>query len=258
MIMFSKQIDILQLGLTIELSKFFMNTKDLPYYAHAASHHVAIDCVIFGFDGEEIKLLLFKREVEPFKNEWALIGGFIDDRENIEDGVNRILQDKVGLKNIFLEQTRCYGKSDRDPGGRVLSIGHYALIPLKDHELQVVESFQGKWFSFDDIPELILDHNLIIEDAKSLLRNKAQQLAVGFELLSEKFTLPELKRVYDSIFERTLDKRNFRKKILSLGILEKLDEKDRSMSKKGAWFYRFNKQKYNETKSKESLFSPRI
>jgi 8-oxo-dGTP diphosphatase len=235
-----------------------MNNNGSPYYINAAQHHVAVDCVIFGFDGNEIKLLLFKRQVAPFKGDWSLIGGFIDHSEHIEDGVNRILRDYVGLENIFLEQTRCYGNTDRDPGGRVLSIGHYALIPLKDHELQVVGPYQGKWFSFDEIPELILDHNLMIEEAKSILRNKAQQSPIGFELLSDKFTLPELKRVYDSIFERTLDKRNFRKKILSLHILDKLDKKDRSSSKKGAWLYRFNKQRYNETKSKEPLFSPRI
>ena len=230
-----------------------------PYYSHVASHHVAVDCVIFGFDGEQIKLLLFKRQVEPLKYCWSLIGGFIKNNENIEDGVNRVLRDLVGLENIFLEQFRCYGKSDRDPGGRVISIGHYALIPLKDHELNVVESFQGKWFTFEEIPELILDHNQMVNEAKNKLKDKAKQIPIGFELLSDKFTLPELKKVYDSIFERTLDNRNFRKKVLSLGILEKLNEKDKSTSKKGAWLYRFNMEEFEQYKNNEHLLSnPRI
>lgn len=235
-----------------------MHKNGSSYYSHAAQHHVAVDCVIFGFDGNELKLLLFKRKVEPFKNSWSLIGGFIEEDEHIDDAVNRVLRDYVGLENIFLEQTRCYGEKDRDPGGRVLSIGHYALIPLKDHIVRKVESSFGKWFSFGEIPELILDHNLMVDDAKKNLKNKAQYLPIGFELLSEKFTLPELKRVYDSIFERTLDRRNFSKKILSLGILEKLDEKDKTTSRKGAWLYRFNMKRYNKLKNRVHVLNPRI
>lgn len=214
------------------------------YYSEADKLLVAVDCIIFGFDEKEIKLLLFKRKLEPFKGKWSLIGGFVKEEEDVDQAASRILKDYVGLENIFMEQLKGYGKASRDPGGRVISFAFSALIPLKHHEIETVESHQAHWFSQNEIPSLILDHNEMLEDAIENLRIKAQRQPIGFELLPEKFTLPQLKTLYDNIYQTKLDGRNFRKKILSLNVLKKLDEKDKSSSKKGAFLYQFDTEKY--------------
>ncbi|MCI5081979.1 MAG: NUDIX hydrolase [Saprospiraceae bacterium] len=228
-----------------------MTEAKKAFYTKGEKLLVAVDCIIFGFDGNEIKLLLFKRKVEPFKDMWSLIGDFVKREEDIEAAAARVLKDNVGLENIFLEQLGGYGRSDRDPGGRVVSIAYFALIPLKTHD--IVETHHARWFSPAEIPELILDHNEMLQDAVDNLRIKAQRQPIGFELLPKKFTLPQLKALYDSIFEKKLDSRNFRKKILSLNVLKKLDEKDKSTSKKGAFLYQFDTRKYK--KMKEEGFS---
>ncbi|HMQ49389.1 MAG TPA: NUDIX domain-containing protein [Saprospiraceae bacterium] len=216
------------------------------YYGTAEKLLVAVDCIIFGFDEKEIKLLLFKRKFEPFKGRWSLVGGFVGENEDVDQAASRILKDYVGLENIFLQQLKGYGKADRDPGGRVVSFAFSALIPLKHHEIEIVESYQAHWFSQDEIPNLILDHNEMLQDAIENLRIKAQRQPIGFELLPEKFTLPQLKTLYDNIYQTNLDSRNFRKKILSLNVLKKLDEKDKSGSKKGAFLYQFDAEKYEK------------
>ncbi len=228
-----------------------MTEAKQAFYTKGEKLLLAVDCIIFGFDGNEIKLLLFKRKVEPFKDMWSLIGDFVKREEDIEAAAARVLKDNVGLENIFLEQLGGYGRADRDPGGRVVSIAYFALIPLKTHD--IAETHHARWFSPAEIPELILDHNEMLQDAVDNLRIKAQRQPIGFELLPKKFTLPQLKALYDSIFEKKLDSRNFRKKILSLNVLKKLDEKDKSTSKKGAFLYQFDTRKYK--KMKEEGFS---
>lgn len=223
------------------------NTKEnVPdfFYKNAEKLLVAVDCIIFGFDNQQLKLLLFKRKIEPFKEEWSLIGSFIKSNESVPEAANRVLLESTGLRNVFLEELACYSDADRDSGARVISIAHYALIRLEESQEQLTETYQAHWIDVESIPNLILDHNTMVLDALDKLRKKARYQPIGFELLPEKFTIPQLKVFYDAIYQKKLDRRNFRKRILSMNILEKLDEKDKSSSKKGAFLYRFDKKKY--------------
>lgn len=218
----------------------------MNYYKNTEKILVATDCIIFGFDGQSIKLLLFKRRVEPFLGKWSLIGSFVRPQENVEDATMRVLEESTGLREIFMEELGVFGTTDRDPGARVISLGYYALIRIDEQNKSLLEENQAQWFDFEEIPELILDHQQMVEMALEKLRRRARYRPIGFELLPEKFTLPKLRRFYESIYGRDLDRRNFRKKILSMNILEKLEEKDKSESRKGAYFYRFIKEKYDE------------
>ncbi len=216
------------------------------YYAEADKLLVAVDCIIFGFDNQSLKLLLFKRKVAPFANEWSLVGSFVRELEHVSVAAARILHESTGLSGVYLEQLGCYGDTDRDPGGRVISMAYYSLIRLEEQEENVVQHFQAQWFDIESVPTLILDHNQMIADALEFLRRKARHQPIGFELLPEKFTIPQLQTLYEGIFQHRLDRRNFRKKILSLGVLEKLDEKDKSSSRKGAFLYRFDQNNYRK------------
>jgi 8-oxo-dGTP diphosphatase len=206
---------------------------------------VAVDCIIFGFDSKKLKLLLFKRKVEPSKGLWSLIGAFIKDEQSIDDGAKQILFETTGLKNIYLEQLKTYGDVYRDVAGRVISIAYYSLISVNEFELESVEKYDAHWFDLDEIPELIFDHGQMVNDAINQLRHKAKHQPIGFNLLPEYFTIPELQTLYESIYQRQLDSRNFRKKILSLDILTKTTKKDKLGSKKGAFLYSFNKEKFD-------------
>ncbi len=216
------------------------------FYRHASPILVAVDCIIFGFDNQSLKLLLFKRKVAPFENEWSLVGAFVRPEEDVDYAAQRILCESTGLNGVYMEELGCYGQADRDPGGRVISVAYAALIQLHEHEKQVVEDYHAKWFDISEVPSLILDHNQMVKEALDQLKNRARHQPIGFELLPEKFTIPQLQTLYEGIYQQELDRRNFRKKILSLNVLEKLDEKDKSSSKKGAFLYRFNQDRYQE------------
>ncbi len=215
-------------------------------YQHGSPLLLAVDCIIFGFDNQSLKLLLFKRRVAPFQNEWSLIGSFVKTEEDVEVAAQRILSESTGLQGLYMKELGCYGKADRDPGGRVVSIAYYALIQLHEHEMQVVEDYDAHWFDIRGVPSLILDHNLMVQDALCHLRNQARHQPIGFELLPDKFTIPQLQALYEGIYQQALDRRNFRKKILSLGLLNKLEEKDKTSSRKGAFLYRFNEEQYEK------------
>ncbi|MEO1261719.1 MAG: NUDIX domain-containing protein [Bacteroidota bacterium] len=216
------------------------------FYQAASPILVAADCIIFGFDREELKLLLFKRKVEPFKDGWSVIGSFVEPNEGVNEAAVRVLGEYTGLENIFMEPLGCYGEVGRDPGARVISQAFFALIRLGEEETQKAQTHQAHWFGLESIPPLILDHGHMVHDALEKLRRKARYRPIGFELLPEKFTIPQLKKLYDAIYQRESDRRNFRKKILSMDVLKKLDEKDKSTSRKGAFLYKFDQIRYKE------------
>ena len=208
---------------------------------------VAIDCIILGFDESELKLLLLKRKFEPAKGEWSLTGSFLQKAESLDDGARRILLQLTGLKNIFMEQLYSFGNINRDPGERTISIAYYALIKVNENDRKLAEAHGAHWVSVNQIPQLIFDHNEMVGKALRTLRSRSERKPIGFELLPEKFTLPQLQSLYEAINQEQLDKRNFRKKILETGLLDKLEEKDRENSKKGAFLYKFNKRKYQKS-----------
>lgn len=214
-------------------------------YLQYPKHLIATDCIIFGFDGENLKILLVKRNFEPRKGEWSLMGGFINDKETAEQAANRVLHNLTGLENIYLEQLKCYSEIEREPSARIISLTYYALINV-DKDIQINEKYDAKWFDLKHYPELIFDHNTMIEDAVSRLRYHASTQPIGFELLSKKFTMKDLQNLYEAIFDEKYDKRNFISKINSLGVFVKTDEKDMSSSKKGSFLYRFDEEKYNK------------
>lgn len=214
------------------------------FYSDATPILVAVDCIILGYDNEGLKLLLFKRKIAPFQDEWSVIGSFVQPGESVDAAAVRVLEEYTGLRHIFMEPLACYGEAKRDPGARVISQAYFALIRLGEEEFQTVETHQAHWFDLHSIPHLILDHNRMVGDALEKLRRKAAYRPIGFELLPEKFTIPQLQNLYENIFQKTFDRRNFRKKILSMDILDKLDQKDKSGSRKGAFLYRFNQERY--------------
>lgn len=217
-------------------------TRDL--YQVKEKMYVATDCIIFGFDSGKLKLLLFKRNVEPLRGEWSLIGSFVRLDEDLDIAAKRVLKETTGLENVHMHQLKAYGKKDRDPGYRCMSVAQYALIRIEEHDRELVESHGAKWFDIEKVPSLILDHNQMVQDALSQLKTNATYKPIGFDLLPEKFTIPQLQSLYEAIHQRELDSRNFRKKVLSLQVLEKLDEKDKSTSKRGAYLYKFDHSNY--------------
>lgn len=218
----------------------------MKIYSHATKHLVAVDCIIFGYDitEKEIKLLLFKRIVEPAKGLWSLAGGFVEENESLDASAARILKKLTGLDSVYLKQSYSYGAVERDPGARVISVAYFALIAIRDINRDLAEQNGVSWRSMSRLPDLIFDHPLMVKKALSDLQKQVKIKPVGFELLPEKFTLVQLQDLYEAIYQRKVDKRNFRKKILSMGILEKLEEKEKETSKKGAYYYRFNKARY--------------
>jgi ADP-ribose pyrophosphatase YjhB (NUDIX family) len=216
----------------------------MSYYQEHDRHYVAVDCIIFGFDKGQLKILLLKRRFEPAKGNWSLMGGFIRKNESLDEGARRVLFQLTGLSDIYMEQLYCFGDVLRDPGERTISVAYYALIKINENDLKLAEAHDAHWISIENLPPLIFDHDSMVMKALAVLKNKVISKPIGFELLPEKFTLPQLQRLYEAIYQEPLDKRNFRKRILETGLLEKMEEKERDSSKKGAYYYKFNKEKY--------------
>jgi 8-oxo-dGTP diphosphatase len=206
---------------------------------------VALDSIIFGFDGEVLKILLVKRGIEDTATTWSLMGGWLRPDEDLELAASRILNELTGLEDIYLEQLYAFGAPDRDKISRTVSVVYFALINVVDYEDKISESYEASWFSLENLPPLLFDHEEMIRLGIEKLRYKAAQHPIGFELLPEKFTIPQLQKLYEAIFNTTFDKRNFSRKFLSTGLLKKLDEKQRGHSKKGAFFYQVDSKKYH-------------
>ena len=208
---------------------------------------VAVDCIIFGFDGHELKLLLIQRGFEPQKGKWSLMGGFVQPTETFEKGAARVLKQLTGLEGVYMEQLFAFGEPGRDPVERTVSIAYFALIDIHKYEKQINDDFHAEWFPVGKIPKLIFDHETMVELAKEKLRYKAAFHPILFELLPEKFTLPQLRNLYEGIYDAELDKRNFIRKIRSTRLLVKQKEKEKESSKKGAFYYKLDKRRYNST-----------
>ena len=208
---------------------------------------ITADCVVFGLDDEDLKVLLIQRANEPFKGRWALPGGFAIVGESLEETARRELNEETGLKDVFLEQLYTFSDPKRDPREHVVTVAYYALVNLSDHEVHAsTDAKNAAWFCIDDVPPLAFDHDIILKMGHDRLRGKITYQPIGFELLPEKFPLRSLQSVYEKILDRKIDKRNFRKKILAMGILEELAEIETDVSHRAARLYRFNKQKYDQ------------
>lgn len=215
-------------------------------YLHPIRILVAVDCIIFGFDGQELKLLVIERAMEPFKGQWSLVGGFVDENESLSDASSRVLKKMTGLEGVFMEQLHTFGNPRRDTLERTISVAYYALIDIHKYEMQLSDEYKAEWFSLNKLPQLIFDHNKMVQLARQQLRYKAALHPILFELLPPKFTIPQLLNLYEGVYDSNFDKRNFSRKVLSTNLLVKQKDKEKETSKKGAYYYKLNKKKYKD------------
>ena len=216
------------------------------FYSEHSQVLLSVDCIIFGFDQNKLKVLIGRRRIEPGRGEWSLYGGFVRSDEGIDDAANRVLFDLTGLRNLYMRQVGAFGNVDRDPGERVVSIAYYALINVNDYDDRLRKEHGVEWVNFDDLPQLYSDHNEMVLKARKLMKQKIATQPVGFRLLPSLFTLTQLQRLYEAVNGEPIDKRNFRKRIKEMDFIEKTELIDKTGSKRGAFLYRFNKRAYNE------------
>jgi 8-oxo-dGTP diphosphatase len=208
---------------------------------------LTVDCVVFGFDEGELKVLLIERALDPFKGHWALPGGFVRVDETLDEAARRELAEEAGLKNVFLEQLYTFGAVDRDPRERVVSVAYYALVKLSAHDTKAAtDAADARWFPMSQIPKLAFDHAGILTTALARLKSKVRYQPIGFELLPPRFTLSQLQHLYEAVLETKLDKRNFRKKVLGLGLLVPLKETQMAGRHRPAQLFRFDADKYDK------------
>ena len=215
-------------------------------YPHPA---VTTDCVIFGFDGSELQVLLIERGIEPFKGKWAFPGGFLNMDETAGEGALRELKEETGLENAYIEQFNTYSDPGRDPRERVITIAHYALVRIQEVK-GGDDAAKAQWFPIDEVPQLAFDHDKILRDAMRKLRERIHFEPIGFELLPEKFTMKDLQILYESILDVKFDRRNFAKKMMHYELVNQLDETVRPTAKRDALLYSFNKENYELFKKK--------
>lgn len=224
-----------------------MDEKKFCYkYPHPA---VTTDCVIFGFDGTRLQVLLVQRGIEPYKGRWAFPGGFLKMDESCEQGALRELQEETGLTGAYIEQFHAFSDPNRDPRERVITVAYYALVKIQQVQ-GGDDADRADWFALDEVPPLAFDHDMILREALKRLRERIHFEPVGFELLPEKFTMKQLQNLYEAILDVRFDRRNFTKKMLHFNILTQLDETTRPTPKREAFLYSFNEESYNELKQK--------
>lgn len=216
---------------------------------------LTVDAVVFGYEDGKITVLLIKRKYEPFKNKWAIPGGFIKDDESLESAVERELFEETGVKINYLEQLYTFGRPERDPRGRIVSIAYFGLVRPDAFKLFAsTDAEEAKWFTIDDLPDLSFDHKEILEMAIERLQAKITYEPIGFELLEKKFPFSDLEKLYTTLLGRPIDRRNFRKKIIGLNILDELDEKVSKGSGRPANLFQFNQKRYFQLKEEGIIF----
>ena len=216
------------------------------YYGEHAKQYVSVDCIVFGFEENKLRLLLGKRNMDPGRGEISLYGGFVGEKESLSDAASRVLQNLTGLSKLYMKQVGAFGNIDRDPGERVISIVYCALINVKDYDDQLRIQHGLEWVNLDEMPKLYSDHNIMVDKAITMLRRRVNTEPLSFNLLPDLFTLTQLQHVYEAILGEAIDKRNFRKRIKQIDFIEKTNQIDKITSKRGAALYRFNKRAYED------------
>ena len=235
-------------------NKFFLSENNVPFQDYF-NFGLSVDCVVFGYVQEEIKVLLVQRDAEPYKGSWALPGDLVPMTEDLADSAANVLQKLTGLQDIFMEQFFTFGTVERHPVGRVATVGYYSLVK-SDNYHPVASSWvkETKWFSIKDLPELAFDHTRIINKAINTLKRRVRYRPVGFELLPNKFTLLELQALYEALLDFKFDKPNFRKKILSMDLLVQLDEVEQNVSHRPAKLFQFDETRYTQLRKEGFAF----
>lgn len=215
------------------------------FYGEHSKVLVSVDCIVFGFEGDKLKLLIGRRQMDPGRGEWSLYGGFVGAKESLEDAANRVLLELTGLKKLYMRQVGAFGAIDRDPGERVISVAYCALINVKDYDDNLRIQHDLEWVNLEDMPKLYSDHNEMVRKAIAMLRRRINTEPLSFNLLPDLFTLTQLQKVYEAVLGEEIDKRNFRKRIKQIDFIEKTELIDKLTSKRGAALYRFNKKAYS-------------
>jgi len=218
----------------------------MTYYSQHSKVWVSVDCIIFGFDEGKLKVLIGRRQMDPGRGEWSLYGGFVEADESIDDATKRTLYQLTGMRNLYMRQVGAFGRVDRDPGERVISIAYYALINVKDYDNRLRMEYGLEWVNINDVPKLYSDHNDMVKRAQLIMQQEFKTNPVGLRLLPDLFTLTQLQQLYEAVNGEELDKRNFRKRVKDMDFIEKTELIDKSGSKRGAYLYRFNRRAYNE------------
>jgi ADP-ribose pyrophosphatase YjhB (NUDIX family) len=216
------------------------------YYIEHQKILISVDCIIFGFEHNKLKVLLGRRPIDPGKGAWSLYGGFVRNEESVDEAADRTLYELTGLRNVYMRQVGAFGSVDRDPGARVVSVAYYALINVKDYDQKMLTEHDVEWVNIEELPEMFSDHKQMIKKARKLMQQKIRTEPISFQLLPGLFTLTQLQRLYEAVNGEEVDKRNFRKRIKEMDFIEKTDLIDKTGSKRGAYLYRFNKNAYNE------------
>lgn len=217
------------------------------YYSQHPRFYHAVDCIIFGFSGGDLNLLLLKRKFDPGKGEWSLMGGFVQEGEHMDDAAKRVLAELTGLTNVFMEQVGSFGQVGRDPGERVISTAYYALININEYDRSLVEEHNAYWVKINELPTLLFDHKQMVDRARLVMKVQAAMQPISFNLLPEHFTLTQLQTLYEAINGGPIDKRNFRKRVAEMDYIEKTELIDKVTSRRGAALYKFNIAKYQDS-----------
>jgi ADP-ribose pyrophosphatase YjhB (NUDIX family) len=218
----------------------------MPGYKNQRRSLVAVDCIVFGFDGQHLKILLIHRGFQPEKGKWSLMGGFVQPAESSDEAANRILTVLTGLEGVYLEQLHTFSNPNRDPIERTFSITYFALIDINRYQQQLNDQYHAEWFLLNEMPDLIFDHSEMVTIARNKLKYRAAMHPILFELLPDRFTIPLLQSLFEDVFDTTFDKGNFSRKISSTGMLLRQKEKDKLGSKKGAFYYQLDKKHYKK------------
>ena len=211
---------------------------------------LSIDCVVFGFDDDGIKVLLIERSVEPFNGFWALPGDLVDPEKDLNHSVNEVLYGLTGLSKLYFEQVETFGEVNRHPFGRVITTSYYTLVKISDYKINPASfAKEAKWFKLEDVGELAFDHNNILKSCFHQLQRSVRIKPIGFELLPKQFTLSEMQALYESVLQMPLDARNFRKKINALKILKDLGMTQKNVAHRPAKLFSFDEKNYNNLKN---------
>ena len=216
------------------------------FYNEHSKVFLSVDCIIFGFDDKKLKVLVGRRKMDPGRGEWSLYGGFVGTTESVDEAATRTLFELTGLRNLYMRQIGAFGKIDRDPGERVVSIAYYALINVNDYDEKLRQAHGAEWIDVENPPTLYSDHNEMLTKARKLIQQKMSHEPIGFRLLPNLFTLTQLQTLYEAVYGTELDKRNFRKRVKDMDFIEKTELIDKKSSKRGAYLYRFNNKAYTE------------
>ncbi|MEP6512980.1 MAG: NUDIX domain-containing protein [Parafilimonas sp.] len=210
---------------------------------------ITVDCVIFGFDDNELKVLLIRSDLEIYKGKWSLLGDFADDDEELDDAAYRVLKERTGMDDVYLEQVKAFSHPNRHPGGRVLTVAYFSLLNVEHHQLKILDN-ELHWHSLKNIREMAFDHKQILDECYAWLQKRIIEHPLGFNLLPKKFSLREVQNLYEAILDMKLDRRNFRKKFFSMDFFIDTGEYEDDVPHRPGRLYTFNFQKYEDNKRK--------